>query len=232
VGRVSWPGNAVADSRPRRSITILDRLDDYAAAARERLERIHQDRETAYATSRKVVQSASATIKQVHRGEFDHARASLEETARLTAEMLDAVAASPEVGYGGFVADAAREYAEAAIVLALIAGHDLPGPQDLDLEPVFWLNGLADAAGELRRHVLDLIRRAEVDAAEDFLRAMDEIYQTVMSFDYPSGVTYGLRGRSDAVRGMVERTRGDLTNALRQARLEQRMKDLEARLPQ
>ena len=177
-----------------------------------------------------MVQFASATIKRVHRGEMDEARASLRETAQLNAQMTAAVAASPEIGYGGFVADATREYAEAAIVLALIADDDLPGPDDLEVNPVAWLNGLADVAGELRRHVLDLIRQAEVDEAEAFLGAMDEIYQTIMSFDYPNAVTYGLRGRSDAVRGMVERTRGDLTNALRQARLEQRMAELERRL--
>jgi len=176
------------------------------------------------------VQSASTTIKQVHRGEFEEARRSLAETARLNAQMRDAVAASPEIGYGGFVADGSREYAEAAIVLALIGGEALPGPDDLGVDPTAWLNGLADVAGELRRHVLDLIRQAQVDEAESFLNAMDEVYQTIMGFDYPNAVTYGLRGRSDAVRGMVERTRGDLTNALRQARLEQRMAEMEEKL--
>jgi len=176
------------------------------------------------------VQSAAATIKRVHRGEFEEARQSLTETRHLNAEMREAVAASPEIGYGGFVADATREYAEAAIVLSLICGDDLPGPEKLEIDPVSWLNGLADAAGELRRHVLDLVRHTRVEEAEDFLNAMDEIYQTIMSFDYPNAVTWGLRGRSDAVRGMVERTRGDLTNALRQARLEQRMAELEERI--
>jgi len=176
------------------------------------------------------VQSASATIKQVHRGELEQASQSLEETARLNAQMTEAVAASPEIGYGGFVADASREYAEAGIVLSLIGAEALPGPDDLGVNPAAWLNGLADVAGELRRHVLDLIRQARVDEAEAFLKAMDEIYQTIMSFDYPNAVTYGLRGRSDAVRGMVERTRGDLTNALRQARLEERMAEFEERL--
>ena len=209
---------------------MLSKLDEYAAQAREELERIHQSREAAYATSRQVVQSASATIKQVHRQEWAQADAALAETRRLYREMMAAVQASPEVGLGGFVADAGREYVEAGVVLSMVRDSDLPGPSDMDVSCTEWLNGLADAVGELRRHVLDLIRQSRVDEAEPYLTAMDEIYQTIMSYDYPNSVTNGLRSRSDAARGLVERTRGDLTNALRQARLEQRMAEMAERM--
>lgn len=209
---------------------MLSRLDEYAEAAREQIEQIHQHREAAYTTSRQVVQSASATIKQVHRGEWEQAQAALADTRRLYDEMMAAVAASPEVGLGGFVADAAREYVEAALVLALIRDADLPGFVELGVHPTEWLNGIGDAVGELRRYVLDLIRESRVEEAEKYLATMDEMYQTIMSFDYPNNVTNGLRGRSDAARGLVERTRGDLTNALRQARLEQRMAELAEKL--
>jgi len=209
---------------------MLNHIDDYAADAREQVEQIHRHREAAYTTSRQVVQSASATIKQVHREEWDDAQVALDETRRLYDQMMDAVAASPEVGLGGFVADAGREYVEAAVVTALIRDERLPGFEELGVPPVQWLNGLADTVGELRRHVLDLVRRELVDEAERFLSAMDEIYQVIMTFDYPNSVTSGLRGRSDASRGLVERTRGDLTNALRQARLERRMAELTEKL--
>ena len=209
---------------------MLNHIDDYAADAREQVEQIHRHREAAYTTSRQVVQSASATIKQVHREEWGEAQVALDETRRLYDQMMDAVAASPEVGLGGFVADAGREYVEAAVVTALIRDERLPGFEELGVPPVQWLNGLADTVGELRRHVLDLVRRELVDEAERFLSAMDEIYQVIMTFDYPNSVTSGLRGRSDASRGLVERTRGDLTNALRQARLERRMAELTEKL--
>ncbi len=209
---------------------MLARIDEFAHEAREHLEQIHRRREDAYTTSREVVQAASATIKAVHRGEFDEAREQVRRTRALHDRMMEAVHASPEIGYSGFVGDAAREYAEAAVVLALIAGDDLPGPAEIGVDPADWLNGLGDAVGELRRHVLDLIRRDEVDAAETYLEMMDEIYQSLMSFDYPQAVTKGLRTRSDQARGAVERTRGDLTNALRQSRLERRMRRLEETL--
>ncbi|MGC9316876.1 MAG: hypothetical protein ACP5KN_02425 [Armatimonadota bacterium] len=209
---------------------MLGRIDEFADQAREHLQQIHQRREEAYTTSREVVQAASATIKAVHRGDFGGAWKQVRETRRLHDRMMEAVHASPEIGYSGFVGDAAREYAEAAVVLALIAGDDLPGPDDIGVDPADWLNGLGDAVGELRRHVLDLIRQDQVDEAEKHLQMMDEIHQTLMSFDYPQAVTKGLRGRSDQARGAVERTRGDLTNALRQSRLERRMRELEEAL--
>ena len=206
---------------------MLGSIDEFAEQARQELEQIHGDREEAYTTSREVVQAASATIKAVHRGEFDAARVQVAHTRELHERMIQAVEASPQVGYSGFVGDAAREYAESALVLALIADGELPAPGEMGVEGADWLNGLGDAVGELRRHVLDLIRRDEVEEAERYLGMMDEIMQTIMSFDYPEGVTKGLRRRSDQARGHVERTRGDLTNALRQSRLERRMKELE-----
>ncbi len=209
---------------------MLDRIDEFADEARRQLEEVHRDREEAYTTSRQVVQAASATIKAVHRGEFDAAREQVTRTRELHDRMLEAVQGSPEIGYGGFVGDAAREYAESALVLALIADGDLPGPGEIGVAPADWLNGLGDVVGELRRYVLDLIRRDEVEAAERSLAMMDEIYQTIMSFDYPESVTKGLRRRTDQARGAVERTRGDLTNALRQSRLERRMRELEEAL--
>ena len=209
---------------------MLGRIDEFADEAREQLESIHRDRESAYTTSREIVQAASATIKAVHRGEFDEAGGQVARTRELYERMMAAVHASPEIGYSGFVGDAAREYAEAAQVLALIADDDLPGPADIGVDSADWLNGLGDTVGELRRHVIDLIRRDEVAEAEKYLEMMDEIYQTIMSFDYPESVTKGLRRRSDQARGAVERTRGDLTNALRQSRLEKRMRQLEEAL--
>lgn len=209
---------------------MLGQIDRFAEEAREQLEAIHADREKAYTTSREIVQAASATIKAVHREEFDEAREQVAKTKALHEQMMEAVAASPEIGYAGFVGDAAREYAEAALVLALIAEDELPGPGEIGVDPADWLNGLGDTVGELRRHVLDLIRQDEVEAAEKYLEMMDEIYQTIMSFDYPQAVTKGLRTRSDQARGAVERTRGDLTNALRQSRLERRMRQLEEAL--
>lgn len=209
---------------------MLSKLEQIAEAIRMEFDRLDHARETAYVRSREVVRAASTCIKHVHRGEIAAAREQLAETQRLTAEMLAAVAQTPELRYGGFVCDAEKECAEAAIVLACITGEALPGPEDLGVYPAAWLNGLAEVVGEFRRHVLDMIRTDGLDRAEEYLAAMDTIYQTIMAFDYPNAISLGLRSRSDNARGLVERTRGDLTNALRAARLEKRMAELEEKL--
>lgn len=209
---------------------MLSQLDEIAERIRSEFDRLDAARETAYVRSREVVRSSSVTIKHVHRSEWDEARAQLAETRRLCDEMLAAVAEAPELRYGGFVSDAEKEYAEAAIVLASIAGEPLPSPQDLGIYGAAWLNGIAEVVGEFRRHVLDLIRTNDNARAEEYLAAMDGIYAVIMTFDYPNAISLGLRSRSDNARGMVERTRGDLTNALRAGRLEQKMAELEAKL--
>ena len=175
---------------------------------------------------------ASSCIKSIHRNQPQQAEQLLEETRRSTAQMLGAFSDQPALRYGGFVGDAEKEYAEAAITCAVIGGQPLPTPEELEMDYAPWLNGLAEVGGEFRRHVLDLIREDHPELAEKYLEAMNEIYHTIMGFDYPNAISYGLRGRSDALRGMIERTRGDLTNALRQARLEQRLAQLEETLSQ
>ena len=83
-----------------------------------------------------------------------------------------------------------------------------------------YLGGLADTVGELRRYILDRLRRDDFTRCEQTLEAMDEIYTILVTMDFPDAVTRGLRRSTDMVRGILERTRGDLTVALRQQRLE------------
>ncbi len=209
---------------------ILSGIDGITDKIRARFDALDAAREAAYTTSRQVVRAASITIKHAHREEYDDSRAQLANCAELTRQMLSAVKDAPELRFGGFVGDAEKEYAEAAITLAGILGEALPEPEALGVEYAPWLNGLAEVIGEFRRHVLDLIRRDNIEDAERFLGLMDDMYQATMAFDYPNAISLGLRSRCDAARGMIERTRGDLTNAQRQARLEERMKELQQRL--
>lgn len=157
---------------------------------------------------------------------MQHARISLEEARRVLAD-------HPDIYHAGFVHDAAKEYAEAAITLALTSGKDIPASDDLglDQEPAAYFNGMGEAVGELRRFVLDLIRQSRVDECEAALGWMDDIYSVLVTVDFPEAVTGGLRRTTDATRGILERTRGDLTVALAQARLERRLRELGGRCP-
>jgi translin len=206
---------------------LLKGLDGIIADIAAHVAALDVAREKAFGLSREVVRVSSTTIKHVHRGEIAEARKKLAEAGALTAEMLAAVADTPALRYTGFVIDSEKEYAEAALVVAAICGEPAPRPEDLGMDEVAWLNGLAEVVGELRRHVLDLIRAGRPGDAEGFLALMEDIYLHTLSFDYPNALTAGLRSRNDAARGLLERTRGELTMSLQQDALARRLAGLQ-----
>ena len=93
-----------------------------------------------------------------------------------------------------------------------------------------YLNGLGEAVGELRRHVLDIIRRGQIERGEEILSAMDDIYAVLVTMDFPDAITGGLRRTTDVVRGVLERTRGDLTMAILQDKLQEALRAFEERV--
>ena len=135
------------------------------------------------------------------------------------AEAHEALRPHPAVFFAGFLHDAEKEYAEARMTVALVAGNELPGIEELDIQPAAWLNGLAEAASELRRHTLDRLRNGELEVAETLLTAMDDVYDALVTIDFPDAITGGLRRTTDALRAVLERTRSDLTLTTVQARL-------------
>lgn len=196
-------------------------LDDLGAHARARLEAKHEARERALAESRRATRASANAIRATHRGDCGQAEELMSEAAAALEATRVACADQPEIRHAGFVTDAEKEYAEARATFALITGTTLPSPDDAGVDDASWLNGLAEAVGELRRHVLDLLRAEELDRCEQMLATMDDIYGLLVTVDLPEGVTGGLRRSTDAARGILERTRGDVANARGQAQLRQ-----------
>ena len=157
--------------------------------------------------------------RAVHRDERERAEGLIAESRAALAEAGTACAGYPEVEHAGFLADARKEYVEACTTYALVAGEEVPGPNELGVGDAEYLNGLAETVGELRRRVLDRLRAGELDRAEALLAAMDDIYALLTTIDFPDGITGGLRRATDVARGITERTRGDVTTALLQERL-------------
>jgi translin len=208
----------------------VSQLEDIATGIRARLDETHAAREHALAESRKTIQMAASIIRSIHLGQLQQAHKRLSELGERVRALRQDVEEHHQVSSAGFAQDAQKEYAEAACTWALVAGQPFPDPDVLGVEAAPYLNGLAEACGELRRHILDLIRLGEVQRAEQHLSTMDEVYHVLSAFDYPDAVSGGLRHRVDAVRGFLERTRGDLTRAVRQAQLEAAMTRLEQKL--
>lgn len=174
----------------------------------------NEAREKGLAASRALIRMSANSIRAVHRQEFDRARAILDEARALRDEALAALQAYPDVLYAGFFHDAQKEYAEARTTLALISGGQIPSPEELGVEAPAYLNGIAEAVGEMRRMLLDRLRRGEYDGCEALLAAMDDIYSALVTIDFPDAMTGGLRRTTDQTRGILEKTRGDLTMAM------------------
>ncbi len=204
-------------------------LQKIAQAALEALEAENAAREKALPLSRQLVRHSANTIRAVHRGELAEAKKMLAQGRRLAQELKSSLTEHPDLYHSGYTQDALKELAEANITYALIAGEEVPSPKELGVEYPAYLKGLGEAAGEMRRHILDLIRQGETERGEEILASMEDIYSVLVTIDYPEAITHGLRRITDMVRGVLERTRGDLTLAIRQTELERALKEFEER---
>ena len=202
-------------------------LDAIVEGIRARFVSKNQAREQAVPLCREALRHSANAIRAVHRGEFEAAQELIERAAGLLREARAALRDHPDIFYAGFVHDAQKEFAEASLTLALVAGRPLPPPEELGVEHAAYLNGLGEAVGELRRHLLDSLRSGDVERCEECLTVMDDIYSVLVTFDYPDAMTGGLRRTTDNVRGILERTRGDLTLAVRQRDLERKLGEFE-----
>jgi translin len=208
----------------------MDELDSTAEAIRRHMEQIDEARDQAYGRSRSLIALCARAIRAIHREEWAAAETLLAEARAATDDLVGGVREHPDLYFAGYTQDAVKEFVEANLVYAMARGRPLPTPEQLGAEPNTWLNGLAEAASELRRRILDLLRRDQMAEAERLLDAMDHIYSTLVTFDFADQITGGLRRRTDALRAVFERTNGDVANSYRSTRLETALKALEAKL--
>lgn len=214
----------------QKKVRSTNKLEAIADKIRQGFSVKDQAREQGLRLSREVIRNCSEAIRAVHRQEYPQAKELLSAARSLLAEIDEDLAGQGEILFANYIRDAQKEYAEGCITLALVAGEPLPEPEALGVSYAAYLNGMGEAAGELRRYLLDSIRRGDLSRCEELMAAMDDIYSVLVTMDFPEGVTGGLRHTTDAVRGTLERTRGDLTLTLRQQELGTRLESLEKRL--
>jgi translin len=201
-------------------------IETIGQMAIERLSLKHAARELALPKARSAIRNCANSIRAVHRHEFSKAAELRLRAAELLAQIAHDLSEHQDIFYAGFVQDAQKEFAEAVTFSALSQHQPLPTPEELAIDDGPYLNGLAEAVGELRRYVLDQLRRGKFADSEIYLNYMDDIYALLTSIDFPDAITSGLRRSTDAARGILEKTRGDLTAAVGQARLQQSMQQL------
>jgi translin len=205
-------------------------LDTIMERVREDFSSKNSAREKALPLCREAIRFSANAIRAVHRHEFETAAELAAKAGAQLAVAKKALSEHADIYHAGFVHDSQKEFAEASITLALISGRELPTPGSLDVELPAYLNGMGEAVGELRRHLLDTLRSGNVEQCEIWLSAMDEMYSVLVTVDYPDAMTGGLRRTTDSVRGILEKTRGDLTLSVQQRRLEQRLDDFGSKL--
>ncbi len=197
------------------------RLNEITANAIAELTKKHTAREVAIQASREIIRLSANAIRAVHRQEMTEAGKLADGAGAKVAEVRDLVREEyPDLYYTGYTQDAQKEYAEARLCYAFIADSELPTPGDIGVEVAPYLNGMAEAASELRRFILDSLRRDDDSRSEELMGKMDDAYNMMVGIDFPDALTGGLRRTTDQLRGVLERTRGDLTMAMRQRRLE------------
>lgn len=187
-------------------------------------------RDLALQRSRTMIRHCATAIRAAHRDERSLAKEHLQQAREIKEALREELEPYPDLYHAGYTQDALKEYAEASIVYALLASETLPDPDDLEVEYAAYLGGLGEAAGELRRRTLDILRHDRAEEAERLLEAMDEIYGLLVTVDFPDAITGKLRRLTDVVRGIVERTRGDLTTSLRQDDLKSALLSVNDRL--
>jgi len=209
---------------------VAQKLEEIAEKIHHSFEACTEERDRALAQARTLTRHCANAIRAIHRDEYTLARQHLEEASQLVKSLRTNLKEYPDLFFAGYTQDALKEYAEAALVFALIDNNEVPSPDSLLLEPATYLQGLAEAVGELRRRCLDMLLKDKPDEAVRLLGEMDDIYAILVTMDYPDAITGGLRRLTDVARGIIERTRGDITLSLRQERLENSLHELETRL--
>ena len=210
----------------------MDNLSLLADRVHQSFEARTRARDEALSQARTLTRHCAHAIRAIHRSEQDLAAEHLQAASEIVSALKRDLAIYPDLFFAGYTQDAIKEFAEASITTALILNQPLPLPEDLGLEYATYLNGLAETPGELRRRCLDILRHGYSDEAERLLAHMDDIYGLLVTLDFPDAITSGLRRHTDLVRGIVERTRGDMTLALREQRLQQAIDEAMARLPE
>ena len=208
----------------------MENLESIAENIRARLEEKNAARDLTLGRSRELIRFCSLAIRATHRQEYAEAKRLLATACQAAEAMKADIAAHPDLYYTGYTQDALKELAEAHITFAIVNKQPLPTPQALDVEPPAYLGGLCEAASELRRRCLDIIRHGHDAEAGRLLVAMDDIYGILVTMDFPDAITGGLRRSTDALRAVLERTRGDLTNSFRQTQLEAALQALANKL--
>lgn len=201
----------------------MDNLDEIAGEIEAELDEKDEIREVALKSSRAIMRLSGSALRQILKGEdeSENLDAAREEAHRLSGVL----SGHPDIYYSGFVENAFQELTEVNILRCILRDEPLKRPKDIGVHTVSYLLGLGDVVGELRRIALDSLIEGDVQKAQDCLKKMETIYDTIIRFDYPSALV-AIRRKQDIARSLIEKTRGEIAVAARGRALETKIEDL------
>ena len=208
----------------------MDKLSTIAERIRLNFDVRTSKRDEALKQARQLTRACSLAIRAVHRDDRESMDLNLAEAQKLADVLRDELKEHPELFFAGYTQDSLKEFVEANVTCALILNQSLQTPEELGVQDATYLNGLAEVVGELRRRTLDILRSGYSEEAERLLGYMDEIYAVLVTMDYPDAITNGLRRQTDLARGIIEKTRGEVTFSLRGDQLAQAIRNLSYQL--
>ncbi len=162
--------------------------------------------------SREIVRDCSKAIKYLHDGTSD----SNQEAKRIISELTDKIHDVKKESLEDFErisSTALQEYAEVRCLQSFLARESVPTDEELGIDALSWLNGLADCSGELRRALQLALRDGRKKDAEYYFESLNAIHDELMTLKYSSSLVGGLRRKQDVLRGQIEAARSELLRA-------------------
>jgi len=176
---------------------------------------------------RKVLNLTREAIAAIHRNEAKNAEQAVKRAKDTLSVIHTELAKMPALPVMGLIHNAEGEVTEATLLLAFWKEKRLPGPEQIGVSEIGYLLGLGDLVGELRRITIDSLKEDNLNLAERAFILMEEIYSALLLFDFPRALTPGIRQKTDIARGLVERTRADISTEVQRRRLIASIRDLQ-----
>ncbi|MCD6227324.1 hypothetical protein J7J90_02405 [Candidatus Micrarchaeota archaeon] len=159
--------------------------------------------------NRETIRLCAKGIKLVHQGKMKDAKPLI---TKISSKLK--VIRSHGIEFQNYYHQVEQEYAEFVIFYNLVLGKQPPDYKKMKITYTSYLTGLMDCIGELRRYMLDSIRRKDIKTAEHMFNLMEELYNATLPLHFSRALLPNFKQKQDVSRRQVEFARSELTYAM------------------
>jgi len=187
-------------------------------------------REEAIRLSREIIRTSAEAVRMIHLGRISEARSNIFNAIDKVKLLTSKLKEHPDLFYSGLVYNCLSEYVEAYVFYNLVVESKMPSLNELDVPYIPYLQGLGDVIGELRRYIIDLLKKREYSEASLYLDVMETIYQWLKKLNYPDALMPGVRHKVDIARRLIEDTKVLYLNTINSYELRKRIEEISKKL--